>query len=65
MEGGAMAKPIAVITGASSGIGLVFARRLAREYDLVLVARRWDRLQQAATELAESCGAKVELLRPI
>jgi short-subunit dehydrogenase len=58
-----LAKPVAVITGASSGIGLVFARRLAREYDLILVARRWDRLQQVAEELRSAFGATVELLQ--
>jgi short-subunit dehydrogenase len=58
-----MAKPVAVITGASSGIGLVFARRLARDYDLILVARRWDRLQQVAEELRSAFGAQVELLQ--
>lgn len=58
-----MAKPVAVITGASSGIGLVFARRLARDHDLVLVARRWDKLQQIAEELRSAFGAQVELLQ--
>ncbi|WP_040831932.1 SDR family NAD(P)-dependent oxidoreductase [Nocardia jiangxiensis] len=52
--------PVAVITGASSGIGRSFATQLAtRKLDLVLVARRLDRLQQLAEELSSAHGVRV------
>ena len=54
---------IAVITGASSGIGAVYADRLAqRGYDLLLVARRGDRLQSLAAKLEQAYGIKAETL---
>lgn len=51
----------AVITGASSGIGAVYADRLAtRGYDLILIARSADKLAQVAEQIGWKTGAKVE-----
>ncbi len=57
-------KPLAVVTGASSGIGAVFARALAaRGYDLALVARREDRLRQLADDLRRKFPVNCTLLK--
>ncbi|HEX7759631.1 MAG TPA: SDR family oxidoreductase [Caulobacteraceae bacterium] len=54
----------ALITGASSGIGAVYADRLARRgYDLVLVARDGERLAKLAETLARDTGVSVDTLR--
>lgn len=54
---------LAVVTGASSGMGAVFARKLARRgYDLFLVARREDRLRKLADEITSEYGGSVETL---
>jgi hypothetical protein len=51
----------ALVTGASSGIGMAFAERLARdEYEVVIVARRVDRLNALARRLRRAYGAVVE-----
>ena len=51
-----MSKGYVIITGASSGIGVEFAKRFAKEgYPLILVARREERLQKLAESLPVEC----------
>jgi short-subunit dehydrogenase len=53
-------KGVALITGASTGIGAVYADRLAkRGYDLILVARNEQRLNDAAKRLRTETGVRV------
>jgi uncharacterized protein len=56
-------RPLALVTGGSSGIGATFAHKLAaRGYDLVLVARHPERLVATAQAIESNRGARVELL---
>jgi short-subunit dehydrogenase len=55
-------RPRSLVTGASSGIGRVFARTLARKgHDLVIVARRRERLVELAREI-EDGGGRAEVI---
>jgi short-subunit dehydrogenase len=57
-------KPSSLITGASAGIGAVYADRFARRgHDLVLVGRNRSRMEELAERLRRETGVAVEVLR--
>jgi short-subunit dehydrogenase len=56
---GSSYRPVALVTGASSGIGASFAHVLGKEgFDLILVARREEAIRRLASELASRYGIK-------
>ncbi len=56
-------KGTAVITGASTGIGAIYANRLARMgYDLIIVARNHNRLNQMASHITADTSRNVEVV---
>jgi hypothetical protein len=57
-----MGRTLVAITGASSGIGAVFAKKLAANHDLLLIARRKERLEALAAELTAQYGCEADVL---
>ncbi len=56
-------KGTAFVTGASSGIGAIYADRLARRgYDLILVARNRERVDGLAKRVADETGRKIDVV---
>ncbi len=59
-----MERPLALVTGASAGLGAEFARQLSkRGYALVLAARRKERLEALAAELGDARAVGIDLSR--
>src|SRR3546814_20790777 len=64
MRNASNSRPVALVTGASSGIGRSLAMQLAeRGHDLVLTARRLPLLEEAAEELGKATGAQCVAIR--
>src|SRR5690242_18719507 len=62
-KAGTFMSETALITGASAGLGLELARLFARDkHDVILVARRRDKLDALAAELAEQHGIKAHVI---
>jgi short-subunit dehydrogenase len=63
MTGSPSTEKLALITGATAGIGAEFARQLAASgYDLVLVARDEERLERVAADVRVASGVQVDVL---
>lgn len=60
-----MARPTALVTGASSGIGAAFARQLAATHDLILTARRAEVLTQLAEAVGHATVIPADLADPL
>jgi uncharacterized protein len=57
-----MRNPVALITGASAGLGVEFARQLSKQgYSLVLAARRKNRLEALAKQLGDARSVEIDL----
>src|SRR3546814_21164631 len=64
MRNASNSRPVALVTGASSGIGRSLAMQLAeRGHDLVLTARRLPLLEEAAEEIGKATGAQCVAIR--
>ena len=63
MSLGSNGRSVAAITGASSGFGMIYANRLASEgNDLLIVARRKEKLENVAKDIREKYGVEVETI---
>jgi short-subunit dehydrogenase len=61
--GSADGNPLALVTGASAGIGASFAKQLAKQgHDVILVARRKDLLEERAQDLAKRYGVRTHVI---